>query len=184
MIKPNWNSFQAKFNDNPQKDFERFCYLLFCQEFNKLVGIFRYKNQSGIETDPVVKGREIIGWQSKFYDTRLSEHKSEMMGMIKKSRRDYPNLTKIIFYTNQEWGQGRKDNDSKAKKEVDQTAKDSGIEIEWRTASFFESPLVVTENEIIARHFFAPDDSIFDLLEAKRMHSANVLSEIQTAGRS
>ena len=181
MIKPNWNSFQAKFNENPQKNFEWFCYLLFCQEFNKPAGIFRYKNQSGIETNPVVKDDEVIGWQAKFYETKLSSHKSDLIGMIMKSRRDYPDLSKIIFYTNQEWGQGKEDNDSKVKKEVDQKAKTSGIEIEWRTESFFESPFVIIENEKIAKHFFALDKSIFDLLEEKQRHTENVLLEIQTA---
>lgn len=181
MIKPNWHNFQAKFNDNPQKNFEWFCYLLFCQEFNKPAGIFRYKNQSGIETNPVAKDDEVIGWQAKFYDTKLSDHKSELIEMVAKSHRDYPDLTKIIFYTNQEWGQGKKDIDSEIKKEVDQKAKASGIEIDWRAASFFESPSVIIENEMVAKHFFAPDKSVFDLLEEKQRHTENVLLEIQTA---
>lgn len=179
MIKPNWHNFKAKFNDNPQKNFEWFCYLLFCQEFNKPKGIFRYKNQSGIETNPVVKDDEVIGWQAKFYDTKLSDHKSELIEMVAKSNRDYPDLTQIIFYTNQEWGQGKKDNDSEIKKEVDQKAKASGIAIEWRTAGFFESAYVICENEKLAKHFFAPDKSVFDLLEEKQRHTENVLREIQ-----
>lgn len=180
MIKPNWNNFLAKFNENPQSNFEWFCYLLFCQEFKKPAGIFRYKNQSGIETNPIIKGDEVIGWQSKFYDTKLSDNKSDLIGMIAKSKKNYSGLTKIIFYTNQEWGQGKKENDSEIKKEVDQSAKASDIEIEWRTASFFESPLVTVENEKIAKHFFSPDKSIFDLLEEKQRHTENVLHEIQT----
>jgi len=112
VIKPNWHNFRAKFNDNPQKNFEWFCYLLFCHEFKTPAGIFRYKNQSGIETNPITKDGEVIGWQAKFYDTKLSDNKSELIGMIAKSKRDYSDLTKIIFYTNQEWGQGKKDNDS------------------------------------------------------------------------
>jgi hypothetical protein len=180
MINPNWNNFQAKFNDNPQRYFEWFCYLLFCQEFKKPAGIFRYKNQSGVETNPISTGGKVIGWQAKFYTTKLSDNKAELIGMITKSKRDYPNITNIIFYTNQEWGQGKKDNDSKPKKEVEQKAKDSGIEIEWRTTSFFESPLVAIENEKIAKHFFASEKSIFDLLEDKKRHTENVLLEIQT----
>ena len=180
MIKPNWHNFRAKFNDNPQTNFEWFCYLLFCHEFKIPAGIFRYKNHSGIETNPITKDDEVIGWQAKFYDTKLSDNKSELIGMIAKSKRDYSNLTKIIFYTNQEWGQGKKDNDSKVKKEVDQKANESGIQIEWRTAGFFESPFVTVENEKIAKHFFAPDKSIFDLLEEKQKHTENVLLEIQT----
>ena len=154
--------------------------MLFCQEFDKPAGIFRYKNQSGIETNSITTDGEIIGWLAKFYGTKLSDNKPELSGMIAKSKRDYPDLNKIIFYTNQEWGQGKKGGDPKVKKEVEQKAKESGVEIVWRTASFFESPLVTIENEKIAKHFFAPDKSIFDLLEEKQRHTENMLMEIQT----
>ena len=107
MIKPDWYKFKAKFSENPQSNFEWFCYLLFCQEFNKPFGIFRYKNQSGIETKPIIKDNDVIGWQAKFYETTLSDHKNDLIETITKSKRDYPNLTKVIFYTNQEWGQGK-----------------------------------------------------------------------------
>lgn len=43
MIKPNWDLFRAKFNDNPQKNFEWFCYLLFCAEFDKNLVFFVIK---------------------------------------------------------------------------------------------------------------------------------------------
>lgn len=71
-------------------------------------------------------------------------------------------------------------NDPKIKIEVDQKAYESGIEIVWRVASFFESPFVIVENEKIAKHFFSLNESIFDLLEEKRKHTENVLYEIQT----
>jgi len=180
MIKSNWANFQTKFTDNPQKYFEWFCYLLFCQEFNKTIGIFRFKNQSGIETNPIIVDSEVIGWQAKFYETKLSDHKKDLIEMVTKSIRDYPGLTKIIFYTNQQWGQGKDDNDPMAKKEVDQKAEESKVKIDWRTASFFESPFVSIENDTIAKHFFTLGKSIFDLLEEKRRHTENVLLEIQT----
>ena len=87
MVKPNWDNFKAKFNENPQGNFEWFCYLLFCQEFKIPAGIFRYKNQSGIETNPITKDNELIGWQSKFYDTKLSDNKADLIEMIGKSKR-------------------------------------------------------------------------------------------------
>lgn len=199
MIKPNWDSFKAKFNENPQANFEWFCYLLFCQEFDMPAGMFRYKNQSGIETNPITKDNDVIGWQAKFYETKLSDNKADLIEMIVKSKKAYPRLNKIIFYTNQEWGQGRKNkdledekiadnnskdvekvNDSKIKIEVDKKASESGIVIVWRVASFFESPLVMVQNERIAKHFFSPEHSIFDLLEEKRKHTDNILYEIQT----
>ncbi len=104
MIKPNWDIFKAKFSENPQNNFEWFCYLLFCNEFNQDFGIFRYKNQSAIETDPIEKDGQLIGWQAKFYDTSLSANKSDLLDTIDKAKRDYPRISKIIFYSNQEWG--------------------------------------------------------------------------------
>ncbi len=107
MIKPDWNKFKAKFSENPPHNFEWLCYLLFCKEFNKPYGIFRYKNQSSIETSPIKQDKEIIGMQARFYDTTLSNHKIKLIDAIKKAKRDYPNITKLLFYTNQEWGQNR-----------------------------------------------------------------------------
>lgn len=99
MIKPNWDIFKAKFSENPQATFEWLCYLLFCNEFKKDKGIFRYKNQSAIETNPIEKGNEVIGWQAKFYDTSLSNHKDELLHTLEKTKRDYPNITKLLFFT-------------------------------------------------------------------------------------
>ena len=74
MIKANWGIFKAKSSENPQYNFEWFCYLLFCKEYNKPFGIFRYKNQSAIETEPLEIGTEVIGFQSKFYDGTISSN--------------------------------------------------------------------------------------------------------------
>jgi len=98
IIKPNWDVFKAKYSENKQDNFEWFCYLLFCREYNKPNGILRYKNQSGIETNPVESNHEIIGWQSKFYEGKLSTHKDDLIGTLEKSKRDYLNITKILFY--------------------------------------------------------------------------------------
>lgn len=180
MIKPNWNTFKAKFNENPQDNFEWFCYLLFCREFNKHLGIFSYINQSGIETNPIIKDNHVIGWQAKFYDRKLSEKKIDLIKTIATAKRDHPNLTRLIFYTNQAWGQGKRQNDSQAKIDVELKAKELKIEIEWRVGSFFKSPFVAIENENISKHFFCFENNIFDLIRAQQEHSENILDEIQT----
>lgn len=186
MIKPDWNIFKANFSENPQNNFEWFCYLLFCLEFGKEFGIFRYKNQSGIETNPISIGEEVIGWQAKFYETTLSDHKSELTSTLTKSKRDYPNINKIIFYTNQEWGQSHtsenpEQNDPQAKIDIETKAKQLEIQVEWRTASFFESPFVTLKNELIAKHFFSFEKSIFQLLLEKKSHTEAILENIQTS---
>ncbi|WP_278548464.1 AVAST type 4 anti-phage nuclease Avs4 [Paraclostridium bifermentans] len=180
IIKADWDKFKAKFSENPQNNFEWFCYLLFCEEYKQDIGIFRYKNQSGIETNPIEISNEIIGWQAKFYDTTLSEHRSDLMSTIEKSKRDYPTITKIIFYSNQEWGQGRKQNEPQVKIDVEKKANDCGIEIDWRTSSFFESKFVAIENKNLAHHFFSLEKSIISLLDDKKSHTESILYEVQS----
>lgn len=179
MIKPNWDIFKAKFSENPQATFEWLCYLLFCKEFKKDKGIFRYKNQSAIETEPITVGTEIIGWQAKFYNTALSSYKDDIFKTIEKAKRDYPNIIKIIFYTNQEWGQNI-GNKPKSLVEIERKAQELNISIEWRTRSFFEAPFVAIENEIIAKHFFTFDKSVFKLIEEQEKHTKNLLKPIKT----
>ena len=180
MIRPNWEIFKAKFSENPQNNFEWFCYLLFCREFDKPFGIFRFKNQSAIETNPIKKDNEVIGWQAKFYNTPLSSHKDDLINTIEKSRRDYPNITKLLFYTNQEWGQNKGKN-PQGLIDIEEKAKALNVTIEWRGASFFESEFVSVKNEVFTKHFFTLEKSIFLLIEEQQKHTENVLSQIQTS---
>ena len=180
MIKPDWDIFKAKFSENPQRSFEWFCYLLFCKEFNKPPGVPGYQNHRHIETDPIEKNGEIIGWQAKFSELSLSEHKTKIITLIEGAKKDYPNISKIIFYTNRNWGQGKNQNDPKAKLEIDNKAKELGIEIDWNhLKNFFESTFVSVENESIAKHFFSFDKSIFDFINDQKLHAQNIMSGVK-----
>ena len=181
MIEPNWNIFKAKFSGNPQGCFEWFCYLLFCREFNRPLGIQGYVNQRHIENDPIKINQETIGWQAKFYQTPLSDHKTELIKLIEGAKRDYPDITRIIFYTNKNWGQGKDQNDPKTKQDVDRKAEELGIRIDWgHMGNFFISTFVCIDNEPIARHFFTLQESIFDLLDRQKQHTENILHQIKT----
>lgn len=181
MIKPNWKIFEAKFSENPQNNFEWFCSLLFSREFNKPTGLFRYKNQSAIENALIQSGDEIVGWQAKFYSASLSKtkYKKEIIDTLERAKRNYPSITKFIFYTNQEWGQN-KGKEPKGKKDIEEKADKLGIKFEWRTASFFESTFVAVDNELIAKHFFSLGESIFGFIKSQQNHTENILNEIQT----
>lgn len=178
MIKPNWDLFKAKFHDNPQDYFEWFCYMLFCNEI-KVSYIHRYKNQAAIETDPIRISEEIIGWQAKFYDTPLTNHKSDFLEMLNRINKYYPNITKVLIYTNQEWGQyvGA---EPQGKIEIEKKASDNSVTIDWRTASFFESPFVSIENSMISKHFFLWDRSILDLVNDMNDHTQRILDRVNT----
>lgn len=178
MIKPNWNTFKAKFSENPQHNFEWFCYLLFCKEFNQPSGIFRYANQAAIETNLICVGDQKIGWQAKFYDTSLSAYKSDLLETIENAKKYYPNITKLFIYSNREWGQ------SKGKKpagqlEIEKKAVELNITLLWRTTSYFETEFVCIESESISKHFFTFDKSIFNLILELQQHTATVLFPIQ-----
>jgi len=154
MIKPNWDIFKAKFSENPQENFEWLCYILFCKEFEQTNGIFRYKNQSGIETNPIQIASDVIGFQSKFYEGSLSEHKDDLINTLQKSKDNYPNITKVILYTNSEFGQGRGNNEPVAKTDTEAKAISLGVSIEWRVKSYFETAQLLRENQNITSYFF------------------------------
>lgn len=184
----NWGNFSAKFNGKESGSFQWLCYLLFCQEFNQSLGIGRYANHAGIETDPVEVGDEHIGWQAKFYDTALSGHTKDFIDSIDTAKKNHPELTKIIFYTNQDFGQTKKGGAPKGKTNTEAHAKSKGVVIEWRTKSFFESPLVAKDNAVIAKHFFDLGKSMVDFIAGLNEHSSSILqsirSEIEFGGKA
>jgi hypothetical protein len=63
---------------------------------------------------------------------------------------------------------------------IEQKAEELNIKLEWRCSSFFESPFVCIENEIIAKHFFTNDKSIFDLTQELQNHTENIFKQIKT----
>lgn len=162
LVKPNWDVFKAKFHNNPQEYFEWFSYLLFCREFDLDKGWRGYKDQPAVEKEPIEIGEEIISFQAKFYQAELSKKKPELVKMLEDARRHYPQLTKIIFYTNQTWTLNYPEkvkNVTQTEKDIEALALSLNIEIDWRTnESFFHSPFVCVTNNDLARYFFDDND--------------------------
>lgn len=160
-IKSDWDIFKCNFPDNPQKNFEWMCYQLFCKEFNKDSGIFRFYNQPALETEPIEVGDEIIGFQAKFYTVPLNERKSELKETIEKASKKYKTFTKILFYINSDWtcsNNSKQETDDKraaTEREIENYASKLGIKIEWRSDAFFESPFVAVDNAEIVHYFFS-----------------------------
>lgn len=180
MQEINWNIFKAKFNGKEQSSFEWLCFLLFCKEFKKHIGISRFKNQAGIETNPININGEKVGWQAKFYDTKLSGHKEDFITTINMAINRHPEINKIIFYTNQDFGQDKKKTDPKYKRDIEKYAKSKNVEIDWRTASFFESPFVCEDNINIAQHFFSLGKSVIDFISELTLHTELILKPIHS----
>lgn len=183
MVKPDWDIFKAKFSDNPQYHFEWFCYLLFCKKYERLYGVFRYKNQSAIETNPIIYKNKHIAFQAKFYDSSLTDHKKDILDTLKKAKRDYPDLDLIIFYSNKEWGQvhskGKSSTKSKALVDIEKEAFGLNIELEWCTASFFESHFVSVECNNISKYFFQTESNLIRFINYLDKHTELILLSIQ-----
>lgn len=161
VIKPDWSIFKFNFPENPQQNFEWLCYELFCREFNCEFGISRKYNQPSLEAEPIVVGKETIGFQAKFYTVPLKERKNELKETVRNAQKRYASLTKIIFYINSDWTcsnnptEMSEDNKCEAQRKIENYASTLGIKIEWRTDSFFESPFVTTDNIDISKYFFS-----------------------------
>lgn len=179
IAKPNWDIFKAKFNGSETANFEYFCYLLFCIEFKQPYGIFRYKNQHGLESNPIEIDGKGIGFQSKFYDKSLADKKPDLLKMLDTIHEKYPTLTELKLYTNQNWGQGKDGNDSKPKQDIEEKAKSYNININWRTdESYFQSLDVSVINKDIASHFFSIE-SIYDTVREKQKSTQRILNNIR-----
>lgn len=182
MQEINWNNFKAKFNGKEHMSFEQLCYLMFCDEFNQNTGIFRYKNQTGIETEPIKYHDKWVGFQSKFYETRIIDNKEDIKDSITKAKTKNPNLNKILFYINQEFSESsNKDRkEPEYKIEIEKHAKSKDVEIEWRVPSHFEKQLTLDKNLTLAQYFFSLDKGVIDFIHELNQHTESILTPVHS----
>jgi len=151
----NWKTFEAKYENREQWAFEQMTYFLFCIEINNITGVFRYKNQTGIETEPVEKEGVFYGFQSKFYTTSISQNKNDIIDSIKKAKSKNKPLNVIYFYLNKELSESNKKDKKKPQYQIqiENEADKAGIKIEWRVKSHLEFQLSQPTNNWIANIF-------------------------------
>ena len=158
---PNWNLFKARFDQKEQWAFENMAYFLFCSELDCPIGLFRYKNQPGIETEPIEKDGKTIGFQAKYYKTPLSKNKNDIIDSIDIAKKYHPCLTTILFYIiyNDEGFSKSTKTKSKPKFqiELEQYAQSKKIDIDWRVPSQIEFQLAQPRNKWIKDIFFGND---------------------------
>lgn len=157
----NWKAFEAKYENREQWAFEQMTYFLFCIEINNITGVFRYKNQTGIETEPVEKEGVFYGFQSKYYTTSISQNKNDIIDSIKKAKLKNKPLNVIYFYLNKELSESNKKDKKKPQYQIqiENEANKVGIKIEWRVKSHLEFQLSQPTNNWIA-NIFAGANSI------------------------
>lgn len=182
MISINWNLFKAKFDGKENKEFERLAYHLFCIEHNNKIGIFRFKNQTGIETDPIKTEKGFEGFQAKYYEGKLSGHKDDIIDSIRKAKQKNNHLTHLHLYLNLEVSESSKKHIKEPifKTEIENTARDLNLELIWRVPSNFEIKLSDPSNSHIAKYFFDNEKTVIDLLNFLEGHTSSLFLSIQT----
>lgn len=178
----NWKIFGVKYDKQETWAFEQMSYLLFCAEFNNRVGLFRYKNQTGIETEPIEKDGKFYGFQSKYYTTLIADNKEDIIDSIKKAKSQNKQLDELYLYINQELSKSTTKSKKKPQYQLDieKAAKTAGISIQWRVPSNFELQLSLPENKYIHDVFFSLDPNEGNLLDEIYKHNENILQAIQT----
>lgn len=178
----NWKIFSLKYDKRETWAFEQMSYLLFCAEFKSRIGLFRYKNQTGIETEPIEKEGKFYGFQSKYYTTLIADNKDDIIDSIKKAKSKNKQLDELYLYINQELSESTTKSKKKPQYQLDieKVAKSEGINILWRVPSHFELQLSLPDNKYINDIFFNLDPNEGDLLDEISKHNENILQAIQT----
>lgn len=178
----NWKVFDLKYDKRETWAFEQLSYLLFCAELDNRIGLFRYKNQTGIETEPIEKEGMFFGFQAKYYTTSISTNKDDIIDSITKAKSKNSQLNELLLYVNQELSESSKKDRKKPQYQVDieKSAKSVGINIQWRVPSHFELQLASPGNKYLHDIFFSLEPSGVDLLDEIIDHNLNILKAIQT----
>ena len=176
----NWKIFGVKYDKQEQWAFEQLSYFLFCAEFENRKGLFRYKNQAGMETEPIEKNGQYYGFQAKYFSSSIN--KDDIIDSIQKAKRDNPQLNDIYLYTNQELSESSTRGQKKPQYQIDieNEASRLGVVIQWRVPSHMELQLSRPENKYIYDMFFSLDVSGSDLIDDVLEHNSKILQTIQT----
>ena len=98
MIRVDWDIFKSKFKDGSRQAFEDLSYSIFCHEYGLKTGVFRYRNHPALETEPIQRNGESIGFQAKFFEKRLSACKRDILQAIQDVQDKYSDLSRLVFY--------------------------------------------------------------------------------------
>jgi len=191
MISVNWHKFQAKVGDSAPAEFERLCYLIFCRKYNRPYGIFRYRDHPALETSPIEVDGELVGFQSKFFLDKFSNHKSDIIEAVEKVEKHYKELKRLIFFMpmDHDCNQNAADDghETNAQREVENLAISFGFKIEWFCHSHFEATFSNKLYFDIGRHYFSDDHGMFALFDeidcCKKRFLKTIHDSIEVGGK-
>ncbi len=174
----NWNTFKSKFNGYETFAFESLCYQIFCNEYNYPNGIFRYKNQAGIETEPIDHNGKQIGFQAKFFELSISA--DTIINSMETAKSNNPKLDSILIYTNIELSESSKKGKKKPEYQIKIETRASELEITiiWRVPSNLEIILNKPDLQYIKKYFFSQENGALDAIDQMELSNDRILSGI------
>lgn len=175
MNYPTWNEFLGKYPENPQAAFEALCRLLFRTKYGIGDSLPYFYNHPGIETSSVNIGKEIIGFQSKYFsgETINDSQANLLISSVKTAKEHNASLTKIILYTNSVFWFPKAGEDAiERQKKVEKAVVDQGMSFEWM---FGDNILDVVSKTPLAYSLFFEIDSNLNHLptSVERMNELN-----------
>ena len=182
IIDINWNSFRSKFNGREQDKFEELSYLLFCKEHGQDFGIFGYLNQTGIEKEPIEKNGVLVGFQAKFFETRISDNETKIKNGIRKAKQENQDIKVIYYYVNKNFTESSSKGVKvpKYKTRIENHASELGIDIVWKTPSQLQAQLRLDNHLSIAEYFFDLKPGLIDAIMNIQKHKDQILQTIKT----
>lgn len=174
----NWSLFNI-LHPNAPIAFEAMCYFLFCEQFNQPYGIFRYKNQAGIETEPIEYEGTLIGFQTK-YVKDINSSVADICDSINQAKKHNPQLKQYYLYINQEFSEGKKGKKPNAQIKIESCAKEKDLVLIWMLPSNLEYLLHQKQNEYIFDIFFTEHNGLDKLIEEQQSFRNRQLSLIKT----
>ena len=135
MTYPDWKDFEYIFKGNYNKPFEALARNLFKKRYGLGDTLSYFKNHPGNETDTILVGNDVIGFQAKYFENAINAR--DIIESINTARRDFPNQTIQIIYTNKEFGipgkdeKGQLKEQTEKKKNIEDAAAKVNLKLEW-----------------------------------------------------
>ena len=179
-----WDVFNTKFSGKQQYAFEQLSYLLFCDQYDQPMGIFKYFNQAGLETLPIPNDSDIIGFQSKFYgdSISMSSKETELKKCITTTKTKYPNIIILQFFISKEFSESRKKDKVKPQCQLnlEKYADSLGMEIIWCMRSYFEKTLASSDLLHIKDIFFNTNEGISNYIDQITASSEIIFQQLKS----
>ena len=177
---PTWDLFKAKYpSEQLQRDrFEDLVRSLFCDRFGIKYGLFQCYNHAGNETDTIIDGTDVIGFNAKFFAEKIDE--SQIIHSIEVAHKRHPEQTKMLIYTNMRFGNPPT---GKAKthiqESVDSFAASNGITIEWVTDKMILDHVI--KINWVYEYFFEIESALEKVVKSEESNTKSILAPIKTS---